>query len=128
LLSGLNQWGIENYKSELKRADSVFYAAKLEQQVIGFVLARLITPQVEIFIIAVLPQFRKQGIGQKLCQKTFETAIKYDCKKCWLEVRESNQTARAFYENLKFQIVGRRKRYYQFPVEDALLLERIIDD
>lgn len=127
-ISGLSQWGAENYKYELKRDDSVLFVAKLKRQIVGFVFARLIKPEFEILNVAVLPEFKKQGIGRKLFERTLENAIKNDCQKCWLEVRESNRSARTFYEKLNFRIVGRRKKYYQFPVEDALLLEYIIDN
>ena len=39
-----------------------------------------------------------------------------------LEVRASNVAALRFYERHKFEVVGRRPRYYTAPVEDALLL------
>ena len=42
----------------------------------------------------------------------------------YLEVRESNSAARALYESLGFEQVGRRRGYYQYPSEDALLLRR----
>jgi len=38
----------------------------------------------------------------------------------FLEVRESNQAARAFYERHGFQPSGRRARYYSQPNEDAI--------
>lgn len=127
-LSGLSQWGIESYKSELARDENLFYVARSEGKVIGFVFARLITPEIEIFNIAVLPDFRKQGIGRKLFETILELAVDRGCRECWLEVRESNLAARRFYEKLNFQNVGRRKNYYQFPVEDALLLGYKIDN
>ena len=128
LLSNLNQWGIENHKSELLKDGNLFYVAKNQQMVAGFIFSRLITPVVEIFNIAVHPHFRKQGIGEKLFKTVLERAIKAGCKECWLEVRESNEAAIRFYEKLNFKNVGRRKKYYQFPTEDALLLEYKIDD
>ena len=39
-----------------------------------------------------------------------------------LEVRASNLAALRFYTRHKFEVVGRRPRYYTAPVEDALLL------
>jgi [ribosomal protein S18]-alanine N-acetyltransferase len=39
-----------------------------------------------------------------------------------LEVRSSNSAALHFYERHNFQTVGRRSRYYNSPIEDALLL------
>lgn len=125
-LSGLSPWGIESYKSELAKKDNLFYVARSEGKVNGFVFARPITPEIEIFNIAVLPEFRKQGIGQKLFETILGLAVDRGCRECWLEVRESNLAAHRFYEKLNFQNVGRRKNYYRFPIEDALLLRYII--
>lgn len=127
-LSNLNQWGTENYKSELGKDENLFFVAREGHKIVGFVFSRLITPAVEIFNIAVLPEFRKQGIGRKLLDAILERAVKAGCRECWLEVRESNLEARRFYEKLNFQNVGRRKNYYRFPVEDALLLEFKMDN
>ena len=41
--------------------------------------------------------------------------------KIFLEVRESNQPARRLYEKHGFREIGRRRRYYQNPLEDAIL-------
>jgi ribosomal-protein-alanine N-acetyltransferase len=41
-----------------------------------------------------------------------------------LEVRVSNDPARRLYEKLGFQAVGRRPRYYQDNLEDAILMTR----
>jgi ribosomal-protein-alanine N-acetyltransferase len=125
-LSGLSRWGTENYKAELEKDENLFYVARSEERIVGFVFSRLIIPEVEIFNIAILPKFRKQGIGRKLFETILELAIDRDCQECWLEVRESNLEARRFYEKLNFQNVGRRKNYYRFPVEDALLLRYVI--
>ncbi|MGZ7144902.1 GNAT family N-acetyltransferase, partial [Streptococcus pyogenes] len=42
----------------------------------------------------------------------------------FLEVRESNKAARGLYEKFGFKKVGLRKKYYQNPVEDAVLMAR----
>jgi len=45
----------------------------------------------------------------------------------FLEVRESNTAARALYGSRGFREIGRRKNYYRRPVEDALVMRRIIE-
>ena len=40
----------------------------------------------------------------------------------WLEVRVSNAPAIALYRSFGFRETGRRPRYYDEPVEDALLM------
>jgi len=42
-------------------------------------------------------------------------------KSIFLEVRKSNQAARAFYEKWGFIQTGYRSRYYRDPLEDAVL-------
>jgi ribosomal-protein-alanine N-acetyltransferase len=44
----------------------------------------------------------------------------------FLEVRQSNTDARAFYATLGFLEVGRRRGYYRDPAEDALVLSRSV--
>ena len=49
-------------------------------------------------------------------------------KVVYLEVRESNKAARALYEKWAFIEAGRRKSYYQEPLEDALVLKFYFSD
>jgi len=44
----------------------------------------------------------------------------------FLEVRDSNQRARELYASRGFEEVGRRRRYYRRPVEDAIVLRRTL--
>jgi ribosomal-protein-alanine N-acetyltransferase len=44
----------------------------------------------------------------------------------FLEVRESNAAARAFYEKLGFEQMGRRKGYYADGLEDAIIYRRML--
>ena len=45
----------------------------------------------------------------------------------FLEVRESNRAARALYASRGFTEIGRRQAYYRRPVEDALVLRRVLE-
>jgi ribosomal-protein-alanine N-acetyltransferase len=44
-----------------------------------------------------------------------------------LEVRASNTPAIALYEKAGFTLVGKRKNFYSFPKEDALLYNYYIE-
>ncbi len=48
-------------------------------------------------------------------------------KAAFLEVRESNAAARGLYGSRGFREIGRRKNYYRRPVEDALVMRRILE-
>lgn len=95
--------------------------------VAGFITARAAGGEIEILNFAVRPKARCQGLGAQLLDKVLCWADTSSMDNIFLEVRESNQVARAFYERHGFREVGRRPRYYAAPIEDALLLALSLD-
>lgn len=81
--------------------------------------------ELEIYNIAVLPQFRRQGLARRLAGLVMEAASKLALERAVLEVRAGNIAAVKLYEGLGFTLCGRRPAYYSAPVEDALLYERL---
>jgi [ribosomal protein S18]-alanine N-acetyltransferase len=92
----------------------------------GFVVARQISREWELENIVVAADFRRQGLGQHLLAALLARVCETDSASVFLEVRESNTPARRFYERAGFEAAGRRKSYYQNPLEDALLYHRIV--
>ncbi len=71
--------------------------------------------------IAVAEQYRRQGIARAMLEEFIRRGQgKLDF--LTLEVRASNAPAIALYEKLGFELAGRRRRYYDDPPEDALLM------
>ena len=81
--------------------------------------------QAELYRIAVSLKMRNQGLGQKVLKKFINLCAKSQCQIIILEVRENNKSAISLYEKLHFDIVGIRKKYYQNPDENAVLMEYI---
>ena len=124
---GLSFWSESAYFEELKRADSIALVAKKVGEVIGFIIARLITTELEdceleIYNIAVSRELRRKGRGKALIVKCLEVGQMSGCSKVWLEVRESNWAAIEFYQKNGFEILYKRKNFYHSPVEDALVM------
>lgn len=90
--------------------------------VAGFLVARRVLTDLEILNFAVTPRSRHLGNGALLLQEALAWAKNFEATRAILEVRASNRAALSFYERHKFEVVGRRPRYYTAPVEDALLL------
>ncbi len=88
---------------------------------VGFLVARHIAPDWELENVVVEPAARRQGLGKRLLQALLFHAAETHNTEVFLEVRESNQAARALYESAGFQQVGRRKSYYANPLEDAII-------
>ena len=42
----------------------------------------------------------------------------------FLEVRESNAGAISLYQKMGYKEIGKRKRFYERPVEDALVMSK----
>ncbi|HKP14552.1 MAG TPA: ribosomal protein S18-alanine N-acetyltransferase [Gemmatimonadaceae bacterium] len=93
---------------------------------LGYVVALLIGPEAEIADLAVAPEARRLGVGRALLERVLAELQEAGARTAYLEVRESNGAARTLYETSGFGSVGRRRRYYRNPVEDALLLMREI--
>lgn len=89
--------------------------------IVGFVVARALEPDWEIENIAVAANSRRRGLGKRLLSALLNRAREDGASTIFLEVRESNDEARAFYERLQFVENGRRSRYYRDPVEDAVV-------
>ena len=95
-------------------------------KVAGFLVARRLSTELEILNFAVESNSRRCGIGAALLEEALQWAETFQATQAILEVRASNLAALRFYERHKFEVVGRRPRYYTAPVEDALLLTAIL--
>jgi len=109
---------------EALRGDArLFLVAALAGEVAGFAVARLVTDEAEILNFAVKKVFRRRGIGQRLIEALLNQLHEQGATRVFLEVRESNAAAIAFYRKLGFENVGRRPAYYQQPDEAAFIME-----
>jgi ribosomal-protein-alanine N-acetyltransferase len=88
---------------------------------IGFLVAHRVDREWELQNIAVSKALHRQGIGAYLLSEFIAQARREKGNEAFLEVRESNSSARAFYRNAGFQESGMRKNYYSQPNENAVL-------
>lgn len=82
--------------------------------------------QGEILNLGVALAARRRGIGRALVRTLLEEFVRRGVVSAFLEVRESNFPAQQLYESFGFTEVGRRPRYYQRPLEDAVVLRAAI--
>jgi [ribosomal protein S18]-alanine N-acetyltransferase len=117
-------WSEEQYQAAIAQSSRLVQVAQQDSTVVGFVVARGVDPEWEIENIVVAVDSRRRGIGTKLIAEFLHTIRERKGQVVFLEVRESNTTARRFYETAGFVECGRRKLYYQEPEEDAILYRR----
>ncbi len=81
----------------------------------------------ELENMAVAEACRRQGVGRMLLRQLLMAATEAHAGRILLEVRESNLAARSLYTAMGFQILARRRDYYEHPAEDALILVHMLD-
>ena len=98
------------------------WVAEVDGRVVGMIVAWLFVDEVHIATIATHPDFRRQGIAQKLLTHTLRYTSDEGAVSSFLEVRESNIAAQEMYRKFGYENTGRRKRYYKDNDEDAILM------
>ena len=120
-------WSASQYQSLVGAEDTeastlvLVAEGKTNQAVVGFLVARHVAPEWELENIVVAPELREKGVGTRLMEGLLTHASQTNSQAVFLEVRESNAGAIFLYRKLGFQQTGRRKSYYNNPVEDAVL-------
>jgi len=116
-------WPARSFKFELTdNPASRCWVADLDGRVIGMVVAWLIVDEIHIATIAMHPDFRKQGIGEKLLLYVLQSAKTEGAVSSFLEVREGNAAAIMMYRKFGYVETGRREGYYKDNGEDAILM------
>lgn len=101
---------------------------EIEAVVVGFVFFNLVLDEGNIHNIAVDPDHQRRGLASTLLSEAVRQMRDLGVKRCFLDVRRSNNAALAFYTGLGFNIEGERRNYYRACVgrEDALLMSKIL--
>ena len=117
-------WSEKSVAGELDNPLALWLVAMEGDRLAGYVGSQTVMDETDMMNIAVHPDFRHQGIATGLVVDLIG-ALKLRGSHCLtLEVRASNEPAKALYEKMGFRMVGRRPGYYQNPREDALILRK----
>ncbi|MEH2411003.1 ribosomal protein S18-alanine N-acetyltransferase [Nostoc sp.] len=118
-------WTMEGYQRELDSPNSDLlglFSPVSNSRLLGMGCFWSILDEAHITILAVHPQYHRQGMGAALLYSLIKTACDRKMERATLEVRASNLGAISLYQKFGFQTAGRRRRYYQDNDEDALIL------
>ncbi|MBN2346691.1 MAG: ribosomal protein S18-alanine N-acetyltransferase [Candidatus Aminicenantes bacterium] len=119
-----NPWSREYYAAELENTLSHFYVAEGADGVVaGYLLFWRLGAELELHKLAVAGERQQRGYASALLDFFLGSGRRWGCERAVLEVRASNLPAIRLYEKFAFGCVGRRRDYYDRPVEDALLFE-----
>jgi len=114
----------KRYKETMGWRGAVTLASEVDGRETGFIIGRQIADEGEILNLAVVPARRRRGEGGALLKAALDEFRTRRTSRVFLEVRESNRAAIAFYGKHGFAKTGRRAGYYQVPAEAAVLMEK----
>ena len=117
-------WSEKSIASELTNIYALWLVAEDQDVVVGYIGSQLSHPEADVMNVAVTPDRRREGIAEVLVDSLITELKRIGCSSLTLEVRASNEPAKALYETLGFSQVGRRPNYYRNPKEDALILRK----
>lgn len=118
-------WSEATFRGLLRRGDvDALVAIDSGGAIAGYAVAWGLYDQGELANIAIVPAWRGSGLAARMLAAVLGRLEARGIEQVFLEVRESNGRARSFYARHGFREIGRRRRYYARPVEDALVLYR----
>ncbi len=116
-------WSLGLFLSELSRPDDrIYLVAVADGEVVGFAGLLVVTDEGHITNIAVEKGWQGKGVATRLVLELARRALAMGVDGLTLEVRPSNQAARALYRRFGMAPVGVRPGYYSEPDEDALIM------
>jgi ribosomal-protein-alanine N-acetyltransferase len=124
-LSFPNPWHESTFRGEIQHRPISFPMVIVHEtlgRVIGYIVYWAVGDEVQINNIAVHPEFRGMGIGERVMRQVIEEVKFRGARLITLEVRPTNSAAMALYKKLGFKMMGIRKGYYTMPPEDAIVL------
>ena len=117
-------WTRDFLISQLPDDRHILIVAVDGEKVLGYVGMMYVIDEGYISNVAVAPEYRRQGIADALILELIDRCKGFELSFVTLEVRAGNAPAISLYEKHGFSPVGRRKNYYDFPKEDAILMTK----
>ncbi|HWL40219.1 MAG TPA: ribosomal protein S18-alanine N-acetyltransferase [Gemmatimonadaceae bacterium] len=122
-------WTEESFRRLLDAQPAIFLVVESEAEgaLAGYVVAFSVGEDGEILNLAVAAPFRGRGLAGQMLDAVLIELTGRGVRAAFLEVRESNDAARGLYGSRNFAEIGRRRGYYRRPVEDAIVLRRVLE-
>lgn len=115
----------ENIETSLCNDKYRFFGFFDGEKLVGYGSVFIVSGEGYINNIAVLEDYRHQGIASQIIEKLID--VSKECEFVTLEVRESNNPAINLYSKYGFKQVALRKNYYSQPIENAIIMTKYLE-
>lgn len=118
------QWQAADYERLSREPGGLILLTQLHDTgaAIGFLAARVMGEEAELYNLAVAGTHRRRGVGKSLIQEFHQRLAPAGVLRVNCEVRASNGAALNLYRSFGYVRSGVRRNYYANDGEDALLL------
>ncbi|MBN2543303.1 GNAT family acetyltransferase [bacterium] len=96
--------------------DDLIFVAESDGKIVGACMVGYDGHRGWLYAVAVLPEYRRAGIGARLVEHAIRCLKELGCVKVNLQIRSSNAEVVAFYDSLGFK------------VEDRVSMGMLVDD
>ncbi|WP_372470419.1 ribosomal protein S18-alanine N-acetyltransferase [Nonomuraea aurantiaca] len=103
-----------------------YVVALVGQEIVGYAGLAAAADQADVQTIAVVQPHQGTGIGGAMLAELLAEAGRRAVREIFLEVRADNPQAQGVYEHFEFEVIGRRRRYYDDGT-DAIMMRRKLD-
>jgi len=104
-------WSRGNFSDSLNSGYSAWVLMSNET-IIGYALVMMVLDESHLLNLSIAKDFQKQGLGRLLLEYMIQIAKDHQAVNMFLEVRSSNISAIALYENMGFNEMAIRRNYY----------------
>ena len=116
-------WTRKDFEREMTENNlAIYYVAVTDGKIVGYAGMWHVITEGHITNVAVLEDYRKQGIGDALMAQLEQVAMEKEMIGITLEVRISNAPAQHLYHKHGYRVEGLRKNYYPDTHEDAVIM------
>lgn len=117
-------WSAKSFEDAANTPENVYLVCECTGEIAGYCGMWTVLGEGNITNIAVSPSYRRSGVAEALLKELERRARLKDVTIFFLEVRQSNEAAKRLYEKLGYSPIGVRKRFYEKPVEDAIVMSK----
>ena len=116
-------WTEDDFLRCLRQCNCIGMVSAIGDEVAGYMLYELDRSEIRLLNLAVVPAFRRQGVGRQMVAKLIAKLSGNQRTRLTLDVRESNLDAQLFFRSLGFKAVRVTRAYYEDTGEDAYVME-----
>ncbi len=117
----LDGWSMKGLIGDLANDSTKSYVAVYGGKAVAF-CSFIATEDAELVFVCTHPLYRQQGIANKLLHDAI-VDLPTSVNSIVLEVRSQNAPAINLYTKMGFTTLGKRRGFYSFPEDDAVVME-----